>query len=102
VILGLVASVIGVADPLEGSPIILIGSALALAGALLDRSRQRKWLSWAFALTCVGVAALFGLSALGGIGGDSGRSYGWGLVLLPYPVGWLMTVVGAVRYLRGR
>jgi len=72
-----------------------------MVGALLDKSPHRMWLSWAFVLTCVGVGAMFGLSALGGISGDAGRSYAWALVVLPYPVGWLMSIAGAARHLRG-
>ena len=40
------------------------------------------------------------MSALGGLGGESGRTIWWGLVLLPYPVGWVMGVIGAIRRLR--
>jgi hypothetical protein len=36
-----------------------------------------------------------GMSALGGIGGDTGRSYWWALLFLPYPVGWIMALTGA-------
>jgi hypothetical protein len=36
-------------------------------------------------------------SAFGGFGGGTGRSIGWGLlILLPYAVGWLLGVIGAV------
>ena len=49
---------------------------------------------------------MFALSAVGGIGGKSGHSIWWGLLLLPYPAGWLMALVGAVvglvRMFRGR
>jgi hypothetical protein len=44
----------------------------------------------------VGVAAMFVLSAFGGIGGKSGHSMWWGVLILPYPVGWLMALAGAV------
>ena len=40
------------------------------------------------------------------IGGKSGRSMWWGLLVLPYAVGWLMAlvdgVVGLVRFFRAR
>ncbi len=62
--------------------------------------------AWAVILIAVGVAALFGLSAVGGIGGRSGHSMWWGLLILPYPLGWLMALAGAVmalvRFVQGR
>jgi hypothetical protein len=99
-IIGLVAMVVGALDPLEGSPVILAGTGLVAFGALLGKSSHRALLGWSFVLVAVGVGALFGLSAFGGFGGGSGRSNWWGLVLLPYPVGWIMGLVGAVRRLR--
>jgi hypothetical protein len=92
--------VIGVLDPLEGSLVILPGTGLVALGALLGKSRHRIFLYWSFALVAVGVGAMWRLSALGGFGGNTGRSNWWGLVLLPYPVGWIMGLVGAIRRLR--
>lgn len=100
VIAGIAAMVIGAVDPLEGSLVILPGIATAALGTLLAKSRQRKVLGWALVLCVLGVGALWGLSALGGIGGTSGRSYWWGLVLLPYPAAWILALVGAIRALR--
>lgn len=100
VIAGLTAMIFGALDPLEGSLVILPGTGLAAFGTRLANSRYRMLLYWAFALVAVGVGALWGLSALGGFGGDSGRSSWWGLVLLPYPVGWAMGLIGAFRQLR--
>jgi hypothetical protein len=100
VIVGLVAMVIGALDPLEGSLVILPGTALVALGARLGRSRHKVLLRWSIVLVAVGVGALWGLSALGGFGPPSGRSYWWALVLLPYPVGWIMGLVGAVWTLR--
>jgi hypothetical protein len=100
VIVGLVAMVIGALDPLEGSLVILPGTGLVAFGALVANSRHRILLYWSFVLVTVGVAGLWALSALGGIGGNSGRSIWWGLVVLPYPVGWIVGLVGAIRTLR--
>jgi hypothetical protein len=91
---------IGAVDPLEGSLVILPGTGMVALGALLGNSRHRTLLSWSFVMVAVGVGALWGLSALGGFGGSSGRSNWWGLVLLPYPIGWIMGLVGAIRRLR--
>jgi len=100
VIAGLAAMLIGAVDPLEGALLILPGSGLVALGALLGKSRHRRFLFWSFVLVAVGVGALWGLSAIGGLGGTTGHSYWWGLVLLPYPVGWIMGLVGAIRVLR--
>lgn len=100
VIVGLVAMVIGTLDPLEGSFVILLGVGLVTLGALVGNSGHRILLYWSLVLVAVGVGALSGLSALGGFGGSSGRSIWWGLVILPYPVGWIMGLIGAIRRLR--
>jgi hypothetical protein len=96
---GLVLMVGGVIDPLEGSVVILAGTLLSTLGAFLSRTRYRLPLV-AFTTTAVGVAALFALSAIGGVGGTSGRSIWWLLLCVPYPVGWILGIVGAGRNLR--
>ncbi len=98
VIVGSIAMLIGVIDPLEGSLIILPGSGMVVLGTLLSKSRHRVLLYWVwvFILIAVGVGALWGLSALGGIGGDTGRSMWWALVILPYPIGWIMGFAGLI------
>lgn len=97
-VLGGIAMVAGTLDPLEGSLLLLPGSGLVALGVYLggkDRRTVLYW-AWAFVLIAVGVGALFGLSAVGGFGGASGRSMWWGLLLLPYAVGWLMALAGGV------
>jgi hypothetical protein len=91
---------IGAIDPLEGSLIIVAGTGMVALGGLLGRSRHRLLIYWSFVLVAVGVGVLWVLSAFGGIGGSTGRSMWWGLVILPYPVGWIMGLVGAIRRLR--
>jgi hypothetical protein len=107
-VVGCIAMLVGTVDPLEGSLLILPGSGMIALGVYLggkDRRTVFYW-TWAFILIAVGVAALFGLSAIGGIGGKSGHSMWWGMLLLPYPVGWLMAfgggVVGLVRLFKAR
>jgi hypothetical protein len=107
-VVGGTAMLLGTLDPLEGSLLILPGSGLVALGVYLggkDRRTVRYW-AWAFILIAVGVGALFGLSAVGGIGGKSGHSMWWGILVLPYPVGWLMALAGAVialvRFFKGR
>jgi hypothetical protein len=96
VIGGLVAMLVGALDPLEGSLVILPGAAAAALGARLGGGRHRTLLLWSFVLVAVGVATLWGMSVVGGLGGSTGRSMWWALTLLPYPVGWVLALVGAV------
>lgn len=100
VVVGLIAMCVGAVDPLEGSLVILPGTGTVALGAWLGGSRYTPFLGWSFGLVAAGVGTLWGVSALGGIGGESGRPIWWGLVLLPYPVGWVMGLVGAIRRLR--
>ena len=102
VVVGLVLMVVGAIDPLEGSLVILPGTGLVALGAHLGRSRHRGLLVWGFALTAFGVAEMWGISAVGGFGGSTGRSMWWALTLLPYPAGWVVSLVGAIRRLRER
>lgn len=103
--IGYVAMLIGAVDPLEGSLAILPGSALVALGAYLS-PEARPWLAHrigVFGAIAVGVAALFGLSAVGGIGGKSGLSLWWGLLVLPYLAGWLLGIggPGVPRWVQG-
>jgi hypothetical protein len=99
VIVGLVLMVIGVVDPMEGSVVILGGSILVAVGAFFSRTRYRLPIT-ALVLIAVGVGAMFGMSALGGVGGNSGRSIWWLLLCLPYPIGWILGLIGAASKLR--
>lgn len=88
--MGCLAMLLGGIDPLEGSPVVLAGSGLFALAAYLGRVewpvlRGRVVI---FLLVAVGVAALWGLTAWGGIGGKSGRPMGWAWLVLPYPLGW--------------
>jgi hypothetical protein len=96
VIVGSIAMLIGAIDPLEGSLIILAGSGLVFLGTIFGKNRHRILLYWVwvFILIAVGVGLVWGLSAIGGLGGTTGRSLWWGLIVLPYPIGWIMGIVG--------
>jgi hypothetical protein len=103
--IGYLAMLIGAIDPLEGSLAILPGSALVALGAYLS-PEARPWLTYrigVFGAIAFGVAALFGLSAVGGIGGKSGLSLWWGLLVLPYLAGWLLGIggPGVPRWVQG-
>ena len=99
-VIGLLALLLGILDPLEGSVVILIGAAVVVVAALLRHSRHGRLVVAAFFLVLTGVAAVWALSALGGIGGQTGRSLWWGLLFLPYPLGWILSLVGAIRLIR--
>lgn len=100
VVAGVVLMLAGALDPLEGSVVILGGSALEAAGAFFGKSRRYRLQLAASVSIAVGVAALFGLSALGGAGGSTGRSMWWLAICVSYPVGWVVGLVGAVALLR--
>lgn len=87
---------VGALDPMEGSLAILPGSGLVALGTFLGPGERRlvAYRAWVFVLIALGVGALWGLSSVGGFGGKSGRSLWWGLLILPYLVGWVMAVWG--------
>ena len=60
-----------------------------------QRGLVRYWW-WVFMLIAAGVAALFALSAVGGVGGRNLHSDWWEVVFLPYLVGWIMALAGMV------
>jgi hypothetical protein len=103
VIIGSIAMLVGALDPLEGSLVILIGSGLVALGTFLGQASRQMLVNWIISLSLItiGVGAMFVLSAVGGIGGTSGHSLWWGVLVLPYPVGWVMGIVSLlVRLVR--
>ena len=98
VTVGCVAMLLGAVDTMEGSLLILPGSGLVALGFVLGQRERRVvvYALWVFILIAVGVAALVALSVVGGIGGTSGRSMWWGVLVLPYPIGWVMALAGAI------
>jgi len=108
VIVGSISMLLGSLDPLEGSVIILSGSALVVWGTYLGKQQHRMlvyWI-WVFILLALGFAMMWMLTAFGGIGGSTGRSMWWGLIVLPYPIGWIMgmasLIVRLVNFIRAR
>jgi hypothetical protein len=96
IIVGSIAMLVGALDPMEGSLVILPGSGFVALGTFLGRCERRQiaYRVWVFTLIAIGVGALWGLSMVGGIGGHSGYSMWWGVLILPYLVGWFMGIVG--------
>jgi hypothetical protein len=95
-VVGSLAMLLGAVDPMEGAIIILPGSGLLALGAWLDHQERRliKYRLGVFILIAIGVGAMWGLSWVGGFGGKSGRSMWWGVLVLPYLVGWSMGIWG--------
>ena len=100
-IVAMVAMILGAVDPLEGSVVVVGGTALAAVAAATSRARGRHFLYAALALVLVGVGVMWGLSAVGGFGGSTGRTLWWWAAIVPYPVGWVLGLVGAAKGLRG-
>ncbi len=92
-ITGIVFLIAGAIDALEGSVIIVLGSGLIALSTYLTHDRNRRLFLAAFIMILIGIAFLFYLSSLGGFGGTSALSWWWGTLILPYPIGWLLTIV---------
>lgn len=90
---GVTALIIGILDFMEGSVVIAAGSLLITIATFLAHDRHRKLFLISTILIAVGVFLLFYLSSLGGFGGNSKLSWWYVLLILPYPIGWLMAIV---------
>ena len=96
VIVGNLGMLVGALDPMEGSAVILPCCGLVTLGTWLER-RERRLVAFrvlVFILVAVGVGALWALSSVGGLGADSGHSMWWGVLILPYLIGWSMGIWG--------
>jgi hypothetical protein len=91
-IIGIVALTIGAIDPLEGSVIIAVGSALIALSTNLSHDRHRKLFLATLIMIVVGIIFMFFLSSLGGFGGKSTLSWWWSILIVPYPAGWLISI----------
>jgi hypothetical protein len=93
---GYIAMLVGAIDPMEGSLLVLPGSGLVALGTFLGPRAKRllTYRLWAFLLVAAGVGGLWGLSIAGGFGGTSGLSNWWGLLILPYLIGWSIGIWG--------
>lgn len=96
-IIGIVALIIGTIDPFEGSVLIIVGSALLALSAYVMSDRHSKIFTAALIMIVIGVAFMFYFSSLGGFGGTSTLSWWWGILILPYPIGWLIIIAILIR-----
>ena len=92
-IMGVIALIIGAIDPLEGSIVIAAGSGFLALSTYLTNDRHRKIFLVSLIMIIIGVSFLFYLSSLGGFGGTATLSWWWGTLILPYPIGWLISIV---------
>jgi hypothetical protein len=77
-ITGVAAMIIGAIDPMEGSVVIVAGSALLALSTYFLKDRDRNLFLAGLILIALGVYFLFYFSILGGIGGKSRISIWWG------------------------
>jgi multisubunit Na+/H+ antiporter MnhB subunit len=92
-IIGVIALIIGVLDPLEGSVVLAVGCALIALSTYLTHDRHWKIFLASLIMIVIGVFFLFYFSSLGGFGGTSTLSWWWGTLILPYPIGWLISII---------
>lgn len=91
-VIGIVALIIGAVDPLEGSIVIAAGSASLAFATQFMKDRHKNLFLGFFIAIAIGVIAMFILSSLGGFGGTSTLGWWWGVFILPYPIGWFISI----------
>lgn len=96
-IIGVIALIIGAIDPIEGSVVIIAGSALLALSAYVTSDRHSKIFTVSLIMIVIGVAFMFYFSSLGGFGGTSKLSWWLGLLILPFPIGWLMVIIVLIK-----
>jgi len=94
---GIVLFILGSFDPMEGSILIAVGSVFIAVITRIKKDRHRRAFTANSLCIVFGVAFLFYLSYKGGFGGTSSLSWWWGILIIPYPLGWLLNVVLLIR-----
>ncbi|HAD14705.1 MAG TPA: hypothetical protein DCF33_19940 [Saprospirales bacterium] len=92
-VVGVIAFIIGTIDPLEGSVVIAAGVSMVALSTYLKQDRHWKIFLASLIMIITGVVCLFYFSSLGGFGGTSELSWWWATLILPYPIGWLITLI---------
>lgn len=90
-IIGVAATVIGAIDPMEGSVVIAMASICLALSTYYMRDRYAKIFIVAAIMVVFSVAALWYVSSLGGF--DPKKEWWWTVILIPYPVGWLISII---------
>jgi hypothetical protein len=88
---GIFSIIVGALDPMEGSVVILLGSILLAISSHFLQDRHRKIFLAFFLCILIGIVSLFTISDFGGLG-QGYLSWWWGLLILPYPIGWLSLI----------
>lgn len=100
-ITGIALIILGIIDFMEGSVVICTGSALTALSSYKNNDQHKKLFLGLFIAIFTGVFFLFFFSSLGGFGGKSTLSWWWGILILPYPFGWLIAILLLIiRYIR--
>lgn len=94
---GVAFLIVGVIDPLEGSVAILIGSLMIYIASIMLKDRDKKMFFVAMVLILIGVLSMFIMSSMGGFGKESKMSNWLLILIIPYPLGWLMEIVILIR-----
>jgi hypothetical protein len=90
-IAGVIATIAGAIDPMEGSVVIAMGSILLTISAYFKNDRYFKIFLIAAIFIIIGVSSVWYVSSFGGF--DPKREWWWTLVILPYPIGWLINIM---------
>lgn len=90
-ITGVILLIAGAIDPLEGSVLIAAGSLLTTVFIYIVNDRFKRYFLIALLLIVFGILSMFYVSARGGIGENDLPNI-WFLTIIPYPLGWLMTI----------
>ncbi len=91
IIIGVIALIIGAIDPMEGSIVIAVGCIFTSLATFLTHDRHHKIFLAAAIMILVGVFSLWYVSSLGGF--DPKREWWWDVLILSYPIGWLISII---------
>jgi hypothetical protein len=98
-ITGVASLIFGVIDPLEGSILIAFGSICLAISTFFMHDRFHRIFVFAAILVLAGVGALWFISSQGGY--DPKKEWWWNIFILPYPVGWLISIISLmVRFVK--
>ncbi len=103
VVVGVIGLLVGAIDPLEGSLLILPSAILLTVGVRRATGGLASRLATVGLVSiALGFTAMWVMTAIGGVGGSTGRSAWWALLALPMLPGWILSVTGGVMALRKR
>ena len=89
--IGIALVLLGSIDHVEGSMVINLGSIVIAICSWIQNNRWKWWSLAATVLITIGVFSLWTISSFGGF--DPEIEWWWLLAILPYPAGWLGTLI---------